>query len=139
MWRTFIKKNLAVLSKNDLTLIKEELDKLSPWPWTPKSVTEISKATDLDFAARAPEVISKFCFWTNALIDKIEAVTFAFKITICKNCKYWQEDSELSFEHTQWGKCKEDFNVQFLAPVDRKGFLTPSNFGCVNGKTQQKE
>ena len=68
MWRTFINKNPEALSKSDIIAIREELDKLTAWPWTLKSAREINKAGDLEFVAKAPEIIAKLCLWIDMLI-----------------------------------------------------------------------
>jgi hypothetical protein len=138
MLRTLIKKNLRIINQKDIYELIDVLNTLSPWPWTPKFVTEISKTNDLEFTARSPELVEKLCKWILHLYGKLEAITFTINIPLCGNCTFWEGDPELQYDGIIYGKCKETQNVIDFSRSGGKTFLTPNNFGCINGKDKEK-
>lgn len=139
MLRNFIKKTIRSLTINDIKELKEEINRLSPYPWNPKFVIEIKKPQDVEFVARSPEVILKLCSWIEILYRKLEDITFAYNITTCKKCKYWGADPDLENRNIMYGKCHEITNIENFARVGFKTWITPMNFGCLNGEKEQKE
>lgn len=139
MLRTFVRKNIGVLTGKDINNIRELLNELSAWPWTPKFVTEISKAVDLEFAARSPEVVAKLCDWLVAIYQKMDEVTFAFEIPTCSKCRFWEQNLEIASSDVKFGHCHETTNIGLYARPGSTLWVTPANFGCVNGEPKDSE
>lgn len=137
MFRNFTKKATRVLSLNDIKELKEGINRLSPYPWSPKFVMGLKKAQDVEFVARSPEVVLKLCEWVQTLYKKLESITFAYNIITCRKCKYWEEVEELESRGVKFGRCKEINNVEIFAKVGSQIWMTPANFGCINGEKNQ--
>ena len=73
--RHIINKPTDLITKQDIAdlmgFIKKEL---SPWPWNPKHILKITKAGDLEFSAKSPEMVNKLCEYIFHLYSIIEVL-----------------------------------------------------------------
>jgi hypothetical protein len=139
MLRNFIRKNISIITKRDIQELLEYLDQLSPWPWKPKDIIEISQAIDLEFTSQSPEVVHKLCRTLQLCMEKNESVTFSYDIPTCRVCKYWTEDPELEYGGTVFGICSEPTQVGFFGDIHNRRYLTPNRHGCINGEKREEE
>jgi len=58
--RTIINKQME-LSITDIDSIRTSLEQISKWPWTPKQAINLCIPGDVEFVAKAPELIKVLC------------------------------------------------------------------------------
>jgi hypothetical protein len=58
--RTVINKKME-LDITDIDIVKNCLEQISPWPWTPKQAINLCTPGDVEFTAKAPELIKRLC------------------------------------------------------------------------------
>ena len=58
--RIIINKRME-LTISDIDRIKEALDQITQWPWTPKQAIKLCTPMDVEFVAKAPELVKRLC------------------------------------------------------------------------------
>jgi len=59
-FRTIINKQIE-LTISDIDSIKEGLEQITPYPWTPKQAIKLCTPVDVEFVSKAPELIKRLC------------------------------------------------------------------------------
>jgi hypothetical protein len=58
--RIIINKRVT-LGISDIDSIRTSLEQITKWPWTPKQAINLCTPSDVEFVAKAPELIQKLC------------------------------------------------------------------------------
>jgi len=58
--RTIINKRIE-LDISDIDIVRNCLEQISKWPWTPKQAIDLCSPADVEFVAKAPELIKRLC------------------------------------------------------------------------------
>lgn len=80
IFKSFTNKNPNIITKRDFQLLLGELNNLSIYPWTPKHVLTLTNRADIEFAARAPEVVEKLCKLAINLFEEAENLRYSIDI-----------------------------------------------------------
>lgn len=49
------------LDITDIDIVKNCLEQISQWPWTPKQAINLCTPADVEFAAKSPELVKRLC------------------------------------------------------------------------------
>jgi len=66
--RTIIHKQIE-LDITDIDSLRTCLEQISKWPWTPKQAIKLCSPADVEFVAKAPELVKKLCDHIEYLYD----------------------------------------------------------------------
>jgi hypothetical protein len=72
--RQIIARPLDSFSLKDIQAVRQVLDSLARWPWTPQTILTRKnlKPTDIEFLAKSPELVAKLCHLLEELFSFIK-------------------------------------------------------------------